>query len=280
MLMKVQGLVDIPADEYHADKSVVGHSALVEMLKSPSHFKHRLDTPFTATPAMRLGTALHSAVLEPLTFSTQYVVSPKFDRRKTEDKEKAKEWELQHAGKSILTEEEMQAVQGMRAAVAAHKDAARMLQGCVTEQSYFWTDAETGIRCRIRPDGLVVDASGEVVAILDLKSALCAAQRPFARVMGDRGYDVQAAFYTDGLAHLVGKQVPFYLLAVENTAPHGVALYKVGQRTLEIGRSKYRTALQLLEWCRKNERWPSYQPFGDAEEIDLPHWERSISDAD
>jgi hypothetical protein len=76
----------------------------------------------------------------------------------------------------------------------------------------------------------------------------------------------------DAVKVAVGREIPFYLLAVESGSPHGVALYRVGPKTIEVGRAKYRMALQLLEWCRQNNDYPSYQPFCEEELIELPEW--------
>lgn len=278
MLMKVTGLLDIPAEEYHADKSVVGHSALVEMMKSPKHFHHRVTTPMEPTPAMAFGTALHAAILEPQAFRSAYVVSPRFDRRTKEGKAGALQWEADNAGKTSIEQEDMDKLLAMQAAIAEHTGASELLRNGITEQSYFWTDEETGIQCRIRPDLLALDDSGEVIAMLDLKSCLDASKWKFSRTIADRGYDLQSGFYTDGLERAIGRIVPFYFLAVESGAPHGVALYKAGPKTIEAGRSKYRAALQMLEWCRRNDSYPSYQPFGESEDIDVAYFNSNLTD--
>ena len=126
--------------------------------------------------------------------------------------------------------------------------------------------------CRIRCDLLVLDEHGQIVAIVDLKTTTDASREEFRRSIANYGYDVQAAFYTDAVKRAIGREVPFYFLAVESDAPHSVALYRIGQKSIEIGRSKYRMALQLLQWCRENDSWPGYQPFGEEEEIDLAGW--------
>lgn len=271
MLMKT-GLVDIPASEYHSDKEVVGHSALVEMLRSPAHFWHRLNETIEPTPAMEFGTAVHMAVLEPDRFRDSYAVCPKFDRRTKEGKALALAWEEANIGKKAIDQDAMAALVHMREAIQNHVQAAELMTSSVTEQSYFWTDRETGIKCRIRADLLRLSANGSIMAIGDLKTTLDASRDKFARTIADRGYDLQAAFYVDGIKHLTGREVPFYLLPVESNAPHGVALYRVGSKSIEVGRAKYRAALQLLQRCRENDSWPSYQPFGDAEEIEIPEW--------
>ena len=66
--------LQISSDEYHADKSAVGHSALVRMLRSPAHFAEYMNEVYEPTPAMQFGTAMHAAFLEPWVFETTYDV--------------------------------------------------------------------------------------------------------------------------------------------------------------------------------------------------------------
>jgi hypothetical protein len=83
---------------------------------------------------------------------------------------------------------------------------------------------------------------------------------------------VQAAFYQDGIKAITGKTVPFCFITVEKDAPYAVACYKAGDEVIEVGRAKYRAALQLLKWCKDNDQWPAYQPNGEIETINLPRW--------
>lgn len=264
--------IDIPADEYHADKSVIGHSGLLTLLRSPMHYDHSLMSPRIVTPGMEFGTALHTFVLEPEKFDATHIVSPKFDRRKTEDKAKFAEWEVLAAGKTVITEEEKARLQNMHEAMRAHRGIATWLDESKREMSLFWTDFETGVKCRIRPDLLLLDELGNIQGIADVKSTLNASKAEFGKEIANRGYDLQAAFYSDGVSQAIGREVPFYFIPVESTAPHGVALYRAGQATIEAGRELYRSGLELLRWARANNSWPSYQPFGEEEEIDVPYW--------
>ncbi len=66
--------INISADEYHADKTAVGHSALVRMLRSPAHFAEYINEKIEPTQAMQFGTAVHAAILEPWLFETTYDV--------------------------------------------------------------------------------------------------------------------------------------------------------------------------------------------------------------
>ena len=64
---------------------------------------------------------------------------------------------------TVLSRDEMRRLALMRDSVWAHPMAARVLnaEGYV-QASYYWTDAETGVRCKIRPDKLVPVSVGGV----------------------------------------------------------------------------------------------------------------------
>ncbi|MDZ4154211.1 PD-(D/E)XK nuclease-like domain-containing protein, partial [Methylicorpusculum sp.] len=50
---------------YHKDQSSVSSSQLKLLLRSPLHFQQGLNEAHEETPAMRIGTAIHTALLEP-----------------------------------------------------------------------------------------------------------------------------------------------------------------------------------------------------------------------
>ena len=273
------GLLSMQASQYHAHPAV-GHSGLVRIMRSPAHYQYYVTNPPEPTPAMQFGTAVHTAILEPDRFAEAFVVAPKFDRRTKEGKAAAEAWEAENAGKTALTADQMAAIEQMVASIRAHTGAARLLSNGLAEMSGFWVD-QTGIECKCRPDFLAVekDRPEQVTAIVDVKTCVDASADGFSRAIATLGYDVQAAFYQDGLKALTGRAIPFYFIAVEKDAPYAVACYKASDEVIEIGRAKYRAALQLLKWCRDNDQWPGYQPNGEIEEISLPRWATNF-DAD
>ena len=82
-------------EEYHNDVTRIGKSGLDLIAKSPAHYWARyLDParlPDEPTAAMRLGTAVHHAILEPDEFSRRYKVLPELNLRATADKMKFQE---------------------------------------------------------------------------------------------------------------------------------------------------------------------------------------------
>lgn len=264
------GLVSVPADQYHAHNAV-GHSGLVRIMRSPAHYREYVVNPPEPTPAMQLGTAFHMALLEQDLFQRSFVIAPKFDRRTKEGKEAAAAWEAENAGKTCLTADQMAAIEEMVASVRQHSGAASLLSSGMAEMSGFWIDGETGIECKCRPDFLAM-AGETITGIVDVKTCCDASADGFSRAIATLGYDIQAAFYQDGLKAVTGRTVPFYFIAVEKEAPYAVAAYKASEEVIEVGRAKYRGALQLLKWCRENNQWPAYQPNGEIETINLPRW--------
>jgi len=262
----------ISAEEYHKHPAV-GHSSLVRIMRSPAHYQEFVTNPVEPTPNMLFGTAFHAYLLEGDAFPMNFAVTPKFDRRTKEGKERSQEWEASNSGKICISAEQMQAITGMASSVNQHLGAVRLLKYGLAESSGFWIDKQTEIHCKFRPDFQTLDEKSKgIIGIVDVKTCIDASAEGFARSISNFGYDVQAAYYTDGLYELTGFHVPFTFIAIEKEPPYAVAVYQASDNMIEVGRKKYQAALQLLKWCQENNSWPAYQPDGEIEEIDLPRW--------
>lgn len=263
-------LLSLPAEQYHRHPAV-GRSALSRLLRSPAHYVEYLARPPEPTPAMQFGSAFHAALLEPERYEQDYVVAPRFDRRSKDGRSAAAAWDTANADRIALTSEQRSAIQAMACAVWTHRGAAGLLSVGHAELSGFWRDPDTGIDCKCRPDFAAMEGD-TVISLVDVKSCADASADGFAQATAIFGYDLQAAFYQEGLKRLTGRTIPFYFIAVEKTPPHAVAVYRASETLIEIGRSKARGALQLLQWCRERDQWPGYQPHGEIETFDLPRW--------
>lgn len=190
------------------------------------------------SPSLIMGSGLHCAVLEPERFSTEFIVSPKFDRRTKEGKEASARFEEQAIGKTIIDPDQMNLIQGMKDAIMAHPVALEMLTGGEAEYSYYAKDPETGLELKCRPD---YHNGG---ALIDVKTTADASFEGFARQIGNLAYHLQAAFYLDVFNASQGTNYKdFFFIAVENKAPHAVAVYRLDENHIEAGRKAYRKAL-------------------------------------
>lgn len=261
---------DLSASDYHAHPAI-SKSRLDLLAKSPAHFRAYLDGELerTETPAMKLGTALHCAVLEPERFALEYVAAPDFGDGRTKAAKDAKAaFEAEHAGKFVLSAGEYASIVGMSLSVSRHRGASNLLaRSLVREPSVFWTDAETGIECRARPDALSEDGS----LVVDLKTTRDASPRAFAKSIGEYRYHVQDAIYSDGIAAATSKRPEaFAFIAVESAAPYLCASYVLDDASRLAGRYAYRRDLDTLRACRDSGKWPGYSE--KIEMISAPFW--------
>ncbi len=251
----------MPAAEYHAHPAV-SRSDLALVRQCPALYRAKLDGLLerAESQAMRLGTLIHTAVLEPAELEKRYAA---FDGRcGTKAHHAAQE---ANPGRELVKPADLERAQAMRESVANHPAASRLLAEGEAELSIFWCDAETGIECKCRPDWLT--PAGDVV---DLKTASCASPDEFARSVWRYRYDVQSAFYADG-CRATGLDVRrFVFVAVEKEPPHLVAVYELDAMDAELGRKRYKQDLATLAACIEADDWPGY---GDTvQPLSLPRW--------
>jgi exodeoxyribonuclease VIII len=211
---------------------------------------------------MEIGTAIHTALLEPDRFAADYVLLREVkDRRASEYKQAVKT----HGTEVVLTSGEADNVIGMQEAVLSNELMRSRLTGeGWRELSLFVRDPDTDVLVRVRYDLLLTDGT-----IVDVKKTQDARLDPFSRAIDNYGYDLSAALYVDAFEWATGEQAQFEFAAVEETMPHGHKLYRPCDTTLNEGRRKYREALESFANCEYIGVWPSL-PCEAPEIISLP----------
>ncbi len=249
-------ILRIPAAEYHAI-AAVSNSLISRILKSPAHARAYLDgATDEQTPAMAFGTAFHMAALELEKFYADYALF-EMDGRTKEGK--AAKQAIIDAGQTIISKSDYDTIEGMCAAIMQHPTASALLEGGEAESSYIWTDHDTGLDCKCRPDSI----KGHV--IVDLKSTEDASPAGFARSVAAYGYHRQAAHY------MAGTQAEhFYFVAVEKKAPFAVAVYELDALALDQGWREVRRALDYWNDCTTAQMFPGYQE--EIVTLGLPTW--------
>lgn len=264
-------LRDMPAPEYHS-LDAVGGTALKDILPphTPLHFWARhVDSArvVKTTPAMRLGTLVHLAVLEPERYAREVVVAPSgIDRRTKAGKEAWETFAAECGGKEIVSAEDADLIGRIASSVMANKAAAGLLAGARTEVSMLWDDGVTGVRCKGRIDG--VSKHG---ALFDLKTSSDASADGFGKSIANFGYHIQAAHYIDGFETEHGERPSAYVwIVVEKEPPHAVALYAADSEMIAIGSQLRTKALDLIAECRATGVWPGFDTH--IKQISLPAW--------
>ena len=98
-------------NNYYSDTDYISNSMLNHISVSPEHFRFIMDNPQPATPAMKLGSAIHMNVLQPKEFNKNYAVSPKFDRRTKKGKQDYEDFTNNNMLKTIISESDFELIE-------------------------------------------------------------------------------------------------------------------------------------------------------------------------
>lgn len=135
------GLVDMTNEEYHSAPGISKSHLDVIASKSPKHYWQQYINPEreprTETAAMKMGTAIHTAILEPHDMDNRIVCGLDIDRRSNENKAKWAKFEFDNKDKIIISAENYDHVKRIRDAVWKHPVASGLLTGGRAEQTFF-----------------------------------------------------------------------------------------------------------------------------------------------
>jgi hypothetical protein len=259
--------------DYHAH-SAVSKSHLDQVARSPLHYWARYLDPNRVvpepTPAMAIGSAVHTHVLELDQWDARYVSAPDgIDRRTKAGKAEWEAFTTAATGRTVLPKADADLVMRMAHSVFSHPAAAMLLAlPGKAETTHMWTDAATGLQCKCRPDWLTDDGR----LLVDLKTTEDAG-RGFAKSIAQWRYHVQASWYLDGIEQATGtRPEQFLFLCVEKKAPYAVAVYAADAEMIAAGAQTAARDLDVLATCKAANAWPGYSD--QIEPISLPPWMR------
>lgn len=244
---------------------------------SPKRYRYRRKNPIPDTPRFGLGRAVHTLTLEPHEWDANYAVFPAERRGNI-----WKDFQLLHAGKTIMTQPELVLAKNMTAAVKEHPVAGPMFAASdgEAENVIVWTDPGTGILCKGRVDW----SSAIAKCTADLKSARDASPKGFGRQAANLKYFCQIVWYHDGQNHARREKglptldhVPT-LVAVEVAPPHEVAVYYLTEEQIFLARDTIAELMAKLAECERTNQWPGIAPT--AQPLLLPAWEYATDDGD
>ena len=261
--------IEISNEEYHASEGL-SRSGIVKLIESPWHYyKHYLapDKPkFEETEAMKVGTAIHMAILEPDLFNTKYI---KFegdgDRRSKEFKAFAKEYEGQNL--IILKKEEYQDIINARDAVYSDLTAMQLIQGGINERSFYYYDKELDLLFKFRPDCL------SKLAMCDIKKTANASKYKFEKDAITYGYNYEAAFYLRYYKLITGIDLQYFVfIAVENKYPYQVNCYMYEPEDLKFTNLIIDEAIHKYIECKQKNEWPKLLEAQNIQTIKIPDY--------
>jgi hypothetical protein len=259
--------IDETNAEYHS-RDELSASMLKKLAESPRVFEANYITKTIAgksSDAMRLGSAVHAAILEPYVFRSSYVVCPAecSDKRTT----KHKEWAKSVAGLEILTADEWDRVE-LCCNATTKSELARVIIDAsdIREKSFVYKDFLTGIDCRVRFDGLAGDL------IVDIKTVSDGSESAFVRSIADYKYHIQAAHYLEGFRTLdPSRDWKFVFITVETLAPFRCRVFNLDDESLSIASEQRASLLESFKLRKQSGNW-SEAGENEVVTLSLPNW--------
>lgn len=265
--------------EYNSAEGI-RRSDLWKMEDCPEKFRYFLTHPVEQTPAMAFGSACHKYILEPNDFANEYVLAPEINRRTKEGKAQWEEFCAANDGKGFVTAEDLAVMKDMAMALVDCPLAKKLIYGKgETEQAFFWTDPETGEKCKIKTDRLVTYNRRKYV--VDYKTTQTAETFRFNSEIWKLGYYFQAGMYTEGVmrAKKLKKRPGFLFVAQEKKPPYAVNVIEVGEDVMNAGVAKFHELMEKYHGCKVLDTWPGYMTGNVPNDAFVPTWkEREMED--
>lgn len=263
---------NITNEEYHADKSYLSRSSLMDFAVSPYTYWAKHLNPARPkkepTPQMILGSAFHTLMLESHLFKNFYIKEPPIVYKKYSGKVKYDEYlkelkDIEETGKIILTEKEWENLMEMHYRVCANEQAMELIEGARIENSFFWQDTHSELLLKARPDVLHDNM------IVDLKTCANASPRAFQYAIAEGFYHVQGAMIRDAVEAIEGRRINTVInICVETKYPHNMAIYIIDEEAIDAGEEKYKRLLLELKEAQETNSFCDY----GIQTISLPRW--------
>jgi len=285
---------NVPWKEYHAWAVCSSHALGVLAEQSPAHLQYLRSHPEPTTPALLMGQALHTRILEPELFSSHFAVADtccailKSGQNKGATCGKSaslrvgSDWYCgTHAPtdaeepENCLSVAQLDGVMAMEQSLIEHAAAYKVIHAASEcELSIVWDQpvpmddgSVYSLRCKMRADMIV--PAFRLVA--DLKTSDDASPKGFQRSVANYGYHRQAAHYLAGLrASGFSTIEDFAFLAVEKSLPCAVGAYRLRPDQIDAAMVELRPLYRTYAACERSGVWPAYHSM--FQDIALPDW--------
>lgn len=257
---------DIPEAEYHSLPGL-SSTGVKKMLDSPAVFHQYEREGEAPREVFDVGSAAHAKILGVGSGVIAYPPEHLTPSGNVSTKAAATEWAAaqREAGLIPVTPDQIDRVNAMSDAVAAHPDAHQLLTGGDPEVSLIWDDPDTGARCRgridyVRGEGLLVD----------LKTAESPRPDTWKNTAARLGYAEQRIHYGNGWEALTGVWPRFLQVVVDKKPPHLVFVAQFDDVFEAKAAERVRWAVDTYARATEANEWPGL-PTG-IHRIAAPGW--------
>lgn len=296
--LSVRGRVANDRMESYLKHEGESSSLLKEALKSPRHYlvARNMDLQPRNTDHFELGTFAHQAILEPAKFE-RVIVEPKANRGQIagvcsliefysdllaipqtaifadmklgELRELLSDLEAEAAtrGYTAIPADYAAIIRAMRVSFNTYGGGIlpRLMRYVKTETSMYGRDAATGLKVKIRPDGMLLEEDFGMNAILSVKTTSATSVEAFMRDCAKFRYELSEGMYLKVASEITGRRFTGTVMIMAQTViPYQVAVLYWDAEDLQIGKYKYAQALDIVAQCRAANHWPGFDAKAEA----------------
>lgn len=250
-------------------------SSLSKFDISPVHYISYLVGKREATPQMLLGSLVHSMILEPEHLDDEYIMAPKFDMRKKEDKEARAKFDMENETKKVIDQDTWNTAKDIAGSVYDSPKCVNILSKLDMREAHFVFDYND------LPINGYIDGIGknnDVPFILEVKTSMSSNPSEVIKDFYNKKYYLQAGIYRKALESMgISDKAPVIYIVVENRAPHIVTVFIATEEYVQHGICELdRLTTEFKEWQSLGYPTVGYSKNGSEElyELGLPSWAR------
>jgi hypothetical protein len=287
---------DLTIEDYHANTTHLSATTLKYARESLKHFDwYRTGRlPREDKPQFSFGNAFELALLAPNEYLQKVAVMPESEwfeevkaskpdvktiRNTTIYKDRCAEWSKENTGKYVISEtgpESFEAIEEMLSSCYQDKIIQGLIKNTEYQLSLFWTDPETGIKLKTRPD--ICKRKKNV--IVNLKTILDGSPDGFSKDLKKWDYPLQAVIEIEGCLRtgIMDKVDNYFWLAVEKVAVFNATIYEFQETDIAPVMDSFHFLLSRIKKAQEKNLYPGYTDLADNEygilQAKIPLWYR------
>lgn len=156
----------------------------------------------------------------------------------------------------------------------------KLMKGAATEVSFYGTDQETGLKVKIRPDGLQLEENIGCNSIISFKTTSADDIEKFTYDAAKFQYQMSEGMYLDVASQITGRKFNAVICVMLQTVePFLPAVFMYHPDDLQNGKYRYRCAITDVATCINSKQFPGFDAkaeFGNMGiiELSLPEWSK------
>lgn len=140
-----------------------------------------------------------------------------------------------------------------------------LLKRSKRETSIYYEDPIYNLRQRIRPDAMQFEENIGANTIISVKSTRAESIGHFAYQSAKLNYELSEGMYCEVASAVTGRDFNCVItIMVQTIPPYGIAALVWNGEDIEIGKYKYRQALQTVSDCFESGKYPGYDAYAET----------------